>query len=606
MTWLWFLVVLLINIPCSEMKPTDTGHNKEYETPRGHVPAENMAQRIKRAATTQNITVNGSAFDQIEKRKTGGNVTVKVNESAFEEITKANKGNLTRLYQGDIVLDGDTELQEYIKSGGNSRNAQRSRKRLWTSRTVPLLIPSFMSHIRTNVRKAMNEFNRKTCLRFVDYVPGYHKNYITFDASNGCSSRIGKKYFEPGRQTISIGNGCNALSTVIHELMHAIGFFHEQARSDRDKYVKIYWENIVQGFSDQFDKYNWRDIDMLGVSYDYQSIMHYNRKAFSKNGKPTIVAIGNENMEFKSPNGKLSTRDAIEINALYDCKTKTYGWTSWSGWTPCDDNCFRTRERFCYNSGDVTSCRGDSIYNTYGVDKQKEKCPSSICPAPVNGHWSRWSEWQPCSKTCDEGVRTRTRKCNNPPPAHAGKPCPGSASEQSFCIMKRCVLDSDDTDFENFRLGMWKQSKLDVLDWYFQKGITQTADTGPDRDHTSGSGYYLYVESSWPRIRAGQKADLISPWMNPIPGGQCLKFYYTMYGRTMGSLDVKLELSDGRAWLIFLKKGDQGKDWKKGQGNIDIPAGLSYRLVIEGRIGQPGYSDIAIDDVYIDPGLCSK
>ncbi|KAL9961862.1 hypothetical protein ACROYT_G030894 [Oculina patagonica] len=78
-----------------------------------------------------------------------------------------------------------------------------------------------------------------------------------------------------------------------------------------------------------------------------------------------------------------------------------------------------------------------------------------------------------------------------------------------------------------------------------------------------------------------------------------------MYGRTMGSLDVKLELSDGRAWLIFLKKGDQGKDWKKGQGNIDIPAGLSYRLVIEAKIGQPGYSDIAIDDVYIDTGLCN-
>ena len=51
-----------------------------------------------------------------------------------------------------------------------------------------------------------------------------------------------------------------------------------------------------------------------------------------------------------------------------------------------------------------------------------------------------------------------------------------------------------------------------------------------------------------------------------------------MYGRTMGSLDVKLELSDGRAWLIFLEKGDQGKDWKKGQGNIDIPTGFKYRV----------------------------
>ena len=90
-------------------------------------------------------------------------------------------------------------------------------------------------------------------------------------------------------------------------------------------------------------------------------------------------------------------------------------------------------------------------------------------------------------------------------------------------------------------------------------------------------GYYLYAESSTPR-KAGHKADLISPWMTRKPGGQCLKFYYTMYGRTMGSLDVKLELNDGTAWLIFLKKGNQGKDWKKGLGNIDIPKGLKYRV----------------------------
>ncbi len=32
----------------------------------------------------------------------------------------------------------------------------------------------------------------------------------------------------------------------------------------------------------------------------------------------------------------------------------------------------------------------------------------------------------------------------------------------------------------------------------------------------------------------------------------------------------------------------------------------SFQLTIQGKIGQVGYSDIAIDDVYIDPGLCSK
>lgn len=384
--------------------------------------------------------------------------------------------------------------------------------------------------------------------------------------------------------------------------MHAIGFFHEQARSDRDKYVKIYWENILSGFSDQFDKYSWRTLDHLGVSYDYQSIMHYDRKAFTKNGKPTIVAIGNENMEFRSPHQLLSTRDALEVNGLYDCiKTKNHGWASWSGWTPCDDNCYRTRERFCYNSGNMKACGGN--VNLYGIETQKQKCPPSICPAPIDGHWGRWSDWGSCSKTCNDGQRTRYRKCDNPKPGHGGKPCPGASSVKEMCILKRCRLDSDDVDFDNGRLGMWTNSRSDNLDWQVNKFFTQTMDTGPSKDHTSGKGYYLYVESSF--RRAGEKAVLVSQRMPVQNGGQCFKFFYTMYGKTMGTLAVRVELSDGRNWFIFYKKGNQGMKWIKGIGNIDLPLGLTYRVMIEGTVGNTGYSDIAIDDVYIDPGLCS-
>jgi len=78
-----------------------------------------------------------------------------------------------------------------------------------------------------------------------------------------------------------------------------------------------------------------------------------------------------------------------------------------------------------------------------------------------------------------------------------------------------------------------------------------------------------------------------------------------MYGKTMGSLAIKMDLSNGKSWFILYKNGNQGIHWKKGTGNIDVPLGVSYRLTIQGKIGQPGYSDIAIDDVYIDPGLCS-
>ena len=73
------------------------------------------------------------------------------------------------------------------------------------------------------------------------------------------------------------------------------------------------------GFADQFDKYDWRAIDDLGKDYDFKSIMHYDRKAFSKNGLPTIVNIYNQNMEFGTKEDRLSQKDIIEINALYDC-----------------------------------------------------------------------------------------------------------------------------------------------------------------------------------------------------------------------------------------------------------------------------------------------
>ena len=52
--------------------------------------------------------------------------------------------------------------------------------------------------------------------------------------------------------------------------------------------------------------------------------MHYDRLAFTKNGEPTIVATGNENMEFGTPSKKLSSRDIFEINALYDCRASEY------------------------------------------------------------------------------------------------------------------------------------------------------------------------------------------------------------------------------------------------------------------------------------------
>ena len=81
--------------------------------------------------------------------------------------------------------------------------------------------------------------------------------------------------------------------------------------------------HISTGFADQFDKYSYKTIDMnVGKGYDFLSIMHYDRRAFTKNGKETIVRIDNQAQEFGMPDLKsLSPMDILELNALYDCKS---------------------------------------------------------------------------------------------------------------------------------------------------------------------------------------------------------------------------------------------------------------------------------------------
>lgn len=60
-----------------------------------------------------------------------------------------------------------------------------------------------------------------------------------------CFSSVGNR--RVGKQRLSIGTNCDRIATIEHEFLHALGFWHEQSRSDRDDYVQIMWDRISEG-----------------------------------------------------------------------------------------------------------------------------------------------------------------------------------------------------------------------------------------------------------------------------------------------------------------------------------------------------------------------
>jgi len=148
------------------------------------------------------------------------------------------------------------------------------------------------------------------------------QHFVKITYGNGCSGTVG--YWPGIESTLTLANpGCFSPSAGIiqHELLHILGFYHEQSRPDRDSYVTIHYENIKRdppNTVDNFKKYQW-GIDVLNQNtpYDYGSIMHYRTDEFSRNRQPTIVPkregviIGQRE--------RLSPIDIAEVRAYYRC-----------------------------------------------------------------------------------------------------------------------------------------------------------------------------------------------------------------------------------------------------------------------------------------------
>ena len=127
-----------------------------------------------------------------------------------------------------------------------------------------------------------------------------------------CCSYVGRRYSY--LQPVNVGPECSFRS-IVHEIGHALGFWHEQSRPDRDKYVTIHAQNIQPGTENNFEKKNKSDINSLGVSYDFNSIMHYYNGSFAINDTFTISS-NEKGIPFGGA-PVLSPLDIKQTNLLY-------------------------------------------------------------------------------------------------------------------------------------------------------------------------------------------------------------------------------------------------------------------------------------------------
>ncbi|XP_037364174.2 meprin A subunit beta [Talpa occidentalis] len=223
-----------------------------------------------------------------------------------QDIFDINEDLGLNLFEGDIKLDEAQDRNSII--GENYR---------WPHTIPYVLEDSLEMNAKGVILNAFERYRLKTCIDFKPWTG--EDNYISVFKGSGCWSSIGNR--RVGRQELSIGANCDRIATIQHEFLHALGFWHEQSRSDRDDYVQIMWDRIQSGKESNFNTYDDQRSNTLNTPYDYTSVMHYSKTAFRNGTEPTIVTRINDFMDVIGQRMDFSENDLLKLNRLYNCSS---------------------------------------------------------------------------------------------------------------------------------------------------------------------------------------------------------------------------------------------------------------------------------------------
>ncbi|XP_050503210.1 zinc metalloproteinase nas-1-like [Diabrotica virgifera virgifera] len=196
---------------------------------------------------------------------------------------------------------------------------------LWDDGRVPYILKgSFTDRQKSILEKVMGLYKYYTCIKFVPKTRNDKSYAKIINEVNTCCSEIGKV---PGGgfTVVDLGPRCfeeEEAGTVIHELMHLIGFYHEHNRSDRNDYIELTLANVNPNYTSEFDIESG---NTFNIPYDYDSTMHYGPFHGARSYSHKIFVPKDKSVS-ESRLGQIcgfSKRDITKINILYNCPQKT-------------------------------------------------------------------------------------------------------------------------------------------------------------------------------------------------------------------------------------------------------------------------------------------
>ncbi|MBE0369331.1 M12 family metallopeptidase [Pseudoalteromonas aurantia] len=230
-----------------------------------------------------------------------------------QKIKVENK-NGKILYQGDILVSGVNIRDVFDISPMAIVKPSNYRWRNGDDSIAYFRFNGLDFRQRQAVYHAMSVIERSSGVRFKESQSEKDIIEIVKSGDSECYSQVGKV---GGIQELGLGNGCFTGSIIIHELLHALGFWHEQSRSDRDNHILIHWDNIREEKKHNFNKQVGGNLG----NYDYKSIMHYSNNSWAiDKTKPTITAISDPNLILGS--NSLSSTDISTLQNMYGVTPK--------------------------------------------------------------------------------------------------------------------------------------------------------------------------------------------------------------------------------------------------------------------------------------------